>query len=95
VRLSRGEVKGPHQLQQKRSLALVLVLQSLAAAEVANALHLRDFRSPAIFEFFNTISQKADISHIKPDVRFCSDCVAKVFLRHATQILRAVGATIE
>jgi len=24
-----------------------------------------------------------------------ADCVAKVFLRHATQILRAMGATIE
>jgi hypothetical protein len=52
----RGE--GPHQLPQKRSLALVSILQSLAAAKIANALHLRDFRSPAIFEFFNTIRQE-------------------------------------
>jgi hypothetical protein len=29
------------------------------------------------------------------EVRFAPDCVAKVFLRHATQILRAIGATIE
>ena len=43
---------------QKRSLAPVSILQSLAAAEIANALHLRDFRSPVIFEFFNTIRQK-------------------------------------
>ena len=50
--LRRGE--GPHQLPQKRSLALVSILQSLAAAEIANSLHLRDFRSPAIFEFFGT-----------------------------------------
>jgi hypothetical protein len=49
---------GPHQLPQKRSLALVSILQSLAAAKIANALHLRDFRSPAIFEFFNTIRQE-------------------------------------
>jgi hypothetical protein len=49
----RGE--GPHELPQKRSLALVSILQRLAAAEIANALHLRDFRGPAIFEFFNTI----------------------------------------
>ena len=49
----RGE--GPHQLPQKRSLALVSILQSLAAAKIANALRLRDFRSSAIFEFFNTI----------------------------------------
>ena len=40
------------------SLALVSILQSLAAAEIANALHLRDFQSPAIFEFFNTIRQE-------------------------------------
>ena len=49
----RGE--GPHQLPQKRSLALVSILQSLAAAEIANALHMREFWIAAIFEFFNTI----------------------------------------
>ena len=49
----RGE--GPYQLPQKRSLALVSIPQRLAAVEIADALHLRDFRSPAIFEFFNTI----------------------------------------
>ena len=59
--VSLAASEGPHQLPQKRSLALVSILQSLAAAEIANALHLRDFRSPAIFEFFNTIGHKADI----------------------------------
>src|SRR5256885_4797993 len=49
----RGE--GPYQLPQKRSLALVSILRSLAAVGIANVLHSRDFRSPAIFEFFNTI----------------------------------------
>jgi hypothetical protein len=44
-----------YQLPQKRSLALVSFLQDLAVAEIADALHSRDFRSPAIFEFFNTI----------------------------------------
>jgi hypothetical protein len=58
VRLSRCEVRDPHQLPQKRSLTLVSILQSLAAAEIANALCLRDFRSAAIFEFFNTICQE-------------------------------------
>src|SRR5258705_13793923 len=53
---------GPHQLPQKRSLALVSILQSLAAAKIANALHLRDFRSPAIFEFFNTIDPERTFS---------------------------------
>ena len=54
--------EGPHQLPQKRSPALVSILQSLAAAEIANALHLRDFRSPAIFEFFNTIGAERKTS---------------------------------
>ena len=58
MRLSRREVRGPHQSPQKRSPALVSILQSLAVAEIANALHLRDFRGHAIFEFFNTIDQK-------------------------------------
>ena len=57
----RGE--GPDQLPQKRSLAVVSILQRLAAAEIANALHLRDFRSSAIFEFFNTICQKRTCLH--------------------------------
>ena len=29
--------------------------------EIANALRLRDFRSPAIFEFFNTIGAKRSL----------------------------------
>jgi hypothetical protein len=57
VRLSLRR-EGTHELPQERSLALVSFPQCLAAAEIANALHLRDFRSPAIFEFFNTIRQK-------------------------------------
>jgi hypothetical protein len=32
--------------------------KDLAAAEIANMHHMRDFRNPAIFEFFNTIRQK-------------------------------------
>jgi hypothetical protein len=51
----RGE--GPHQLPQKRSLALVSILQSLAAAEIANALYSRG-GAPRFLEFFNTIGQK-------------------------------------
>jgi hypothetical protein len=53
--------EGPHQLPQKRSLALVSIPESLATAEIANALHLRDFQSPAIFEFFNTTPRITDI----------------------------------
>jgi hypothetical protein len=60
-------------LPQKRSLALASILQSLAAVEIVNALHLRDFRSLAIFEFFNTIRHKQTISvgisqQPKPDI---------------------------
>jgi hypothetical protein len=55
LRLTRCDVGD--QLPQKQSLALVSILQSLAAAEISNTRHLRDFRSPAIFEFFNTIRQ--------------------------------------
>jgi hypothetical protein len=51
-------IEGPHQLPQKRSLTLVSILQRLAAAEITDALRLRDFPSPAIFEFFNTIGAK-------------------------------------
>ena len=60
MRLSRCEVRDHINYRKKRSLALASILQSLAAAEIANALRLRDFRSPAIFEFFNTIGRKAD-----------------------------------
>jgi len=49
-------------LLQKRSLTLVSILQRLAAAEIASALHLRDFRRPAIFEFFNTIRHKPPVT---------------------------------
>jgi hypothetical protein len=31
----------------------------------------------------------------KYDFRYSPDCVAKVFLQHGTQILRAAGAAIE
>jgi hypothetical protein len=49
---------GPYQIQQNRLLALVSFLQSLAAAEIANMHHSRDFRSREIFEFLNTICQQ-------------------------------------
>ena len=64
----RGE--GPHQLPQKRSLALLSILQSLAAAETVNELPLRNFRRPANFEFFSTIARTADLSRTSPNVGF-------------------------
>jgi hypothetical protein len=60
VRLTRCDVRGPHRLTQKRPPTLASILQSLAAAEIINIRHSRDFRSPSIFDFFNTIG-KADV----------------------------------
>jgi hypothetical protein len=57
-------------LPQKRSLALVSILQGVAAAEIINTLYLRDFRSRAIFEFFNTIEGKADVPREPGHFRF-------------------------
>jgi hypothetical protein len=56
---------------QKRSPAIVSILRSLAAAEIANALHLRDFWSAATFEFFNTIGYKRTLpsSHQPPGLQ--------------------------
>jgi hypothetical protein len=50
-------VAGPHRSTQKRPPTLVSVLQSLAAAEIANIQHPRDFQGLSIFDFFNSIRQ--------------------------------------
>jgi len=42
-------------------VALVSILQSLAAAEIANTLHCEIFRSPAIFRVFQHNLPQADI----------------------------------
>jgi hypothetical protein len=56
--LSRCEVRVHINDRENDHRGLVSFLRSLAAAETANPLHLREFRSPAIFEFFNTIGAK-------------------------------------
>ena len=58
MRLTRCDVRDHINYRKNRPLAFVLILQSLAAAEIANMRRLRDFRGPAIFEFFNTICQQ-------------------------------------
>jgi hypothetical protein len=58
VRLTRCDVRDHINYRKNRPLAFVLILQNLTAAEIANMRRLRDFRSPAIFEFFNTIGAK-------------------------------------
>jgi len=55
VRPSRCELRDPHQLSQKRSLALASILQGLAAAKNRQCATFSRFWSLAIFEFFNTI----------------------------------------
>ena len=79
-------VEGPHQLPQKRSLAFVSILHGLAAAQIADALHLRDFRYHAIFEFFNTICQKQTFKPPEQQVLFDKRQVVKP--RFADQRLR-------
>ena len=58
MRLTRCDVRDHINYRKNRPLAFVLILQSLTAAEIANMRRLRDFRGPAIFEFFNTIRQE-------------------------------------
>ena len=52
-----------------------------------NALHLRDFRNPVIFEFFNTVRQKRPVTITFPEERLTSsppsDCVRN--LDHACE----------
>jgi hypothetical protein len=60
VRLSRCEVRD-HINYRKNDRWRSYRFYRAAAAEIAQALHLRDFRSPAIFEFFNTIRHKRPI----------------------------------
>jgi hypothetical protein len=40
---------------KKRPPTLASILQGLAAAEITDIRHSRDFRSPSIFDFFNNI----------------------------------------
>ena len=55
MRLTRCEV-GTTSIATK-TVAGARILQSLAATKISKTLHLREFRSPAVFEFFNTICQ--------------------------------------
>lgn len=53
MRLSRCEVGDV----SNTAKAIAGPLIASKSFEIAKALHLRDFRSPKIFEFFNTIGQ--------------------------------------
>jgi hypothetical protein len=58
VRVPRCELRDHINCRKNDRWPLVSILQGVAAAEIINTLHLRDFRSRAIFEFFNTIGAK-------------------------------------
>ena len=53
----------------------------LAAAEIADPLHLRDFRSPVIFEFFNTIDPKQTFLGVHSLNELREELVAKAHRR--------------
>ena len=57
MRLSRCEVGDHINYRKNDRWASYPFYRTLAAAEIANAPHLRDFWSPASFEFFTTICQ--------------------------------------
>jgi hypothetical protein len=65
VRLSSCEVRD-HINYRKNDRWRSYRFYRAAAAEIANALHLRDFRSSAIFEFFNTICQEETLRSDNP-----------------------------
>jgi hypothetical protein len=54
--------EGPHRLTQKRPPKLASSQQSLAAADITNIRHSRDFRCRSVFDFFNTIRQQRTLS---------------------------------
>ena len=70
----------------------------LSAARIANRHHLRDFRSPAIFEFFNTIGAKPTFHRPLSDISLRSRLGAVVWtpndlmLIHLADELRETGA---
>src|ERR1700722_10612877 len=85
--------EGPHQLSRKRSLALVPILQSLPASEIANALHLRDFRRSAILEFFNTIESEVDIAFHNIRLAYAM-CSSKAKMSALSKVEMSVSAPV-
>jgi hypothetical protein len=61
VRLARRDVRDHISNTAKSTADARIDSTDLAAAGIANMHHLRDFRSPAIFEFFNTIRQEQSV----------------------------------
>jgi hypothetical protein len=57
VRLTRFDARDHVNHPKDAPLAPVSILQSFAAGEFGYMRHMGDFRSPTMFEFFNTISR--------------------------------------
>jgi hypothetical protein len=75
VRLSRYELRDHINYRKNDRWRSYLFYRALAAAEIANAPHLRDFRSPAIFEFFNTIGAKRIlVEAVRSEVQLREQC---------------------
>jgi hypothetical protein len=60
MRLACGDVRGTTSIHTKRPRTLVLALRSYAAAETAKDRLSGDFRRRSVFDFCNTIEDKAD-----------------------------------
>jgi len=98
VRLIRSDARDQIIHRKKCPLVLVSIFSSLAVAEFAHMRHLREFRSPAIFEFFNTIGAKPTFHRPLSDVSLRSRLGAVVWtpndlmLIHLADELHETGA---
>jgi hypothetical protein len=85
VRLSRSKVGDHINYRKKRSLALASILQSLAAVEISDTLHLRDFQGRSIFRVFQHNPPKLDVQNYE-DLR--KSVFTLLFLASRFAILR-------
>ena len=98
MRLIRSDARDQIIHRKKCPLVLVSIFSSLAVAEFAHMRHLREFRSPAIFEFFNTIGAKPTFHRPLSDVSLRSRLGAVVWtpndlmLIHLADELHETGA---
>ena len=98
MRLIRSDARDQVIHRKKCPLVLVSIFSSLAVAEFAHMRHLREFRSPAIFEFFNTIGAKPTFHRPLSDVSLRSRLGAVVWtpndlmLIHLADELHEMGA---
>jgi hypothetical protein len=70
VRLSRCEVRDHINCRKNDRWRSYRFCRALPGLKSPNALHSRDFRSPAIFEFFNTIGTERTWRDVRPESDF-------------------------